>query len=163
LSTWKAERDKYWRHNYENKASPLSAPSAGTESYTGVKSVKDAADEWSDGEDSGLDQLEQYLSEQPDRSYSPANSPVRHWLARWKIWPQLAATALDIYAVPAMADELKRLFSQVGDAISSRRRHLSDDTVASLMCLKSWQSSGIMTIDKTLFERVIEAVAVAEC
>ena len=163
LSTWKAELDKYWRHNYGNKASSSSATSAGMESDTGVNSVKDAADEWSDGEDSGLDQLEQYLSEQPDRSYSSADSPVRYWLARRKIWPQLAAMALDIYAVPAMADEPERLFSQAGDAISSRRRRLSDDTVASLMCLKSWQSSGIITIDNSLFERAIKAVAVAEC
>jgi hypothetical protein len=73
-----------------------------------------------------------------------------------------AFTTLDIYAVPAMADEPERLFSQAGDAISSRRRRLSDDTVASLMCLRSWQSSGIITIDKSLFERAIEAVAVAE-
>jgi hypothetical protein len=71
--------------------------------------------------------------------------------------------ALDIYAVPAMADEPERLFSQAGDATSSRRRGLSTDTVAFLMCLKSWQSSGIITIDKSLFERTIEAVALVEC
>lgn len=162
LSTWKAELDKCWRHNYGNKASSSSATSAGLESDTGVKTVKDAADEWSDGEDSGLDQLEQYLSEQPDRSYSSADSPIRYWLARRKIWPQLAAMALEIYAVPAMADEPERLFSQAGDAISSRRRRLSDEMIASLMCLKSWQSSNIITIDKSLFERAIEAVVVAE-
>lgn len=42
-------------------------------------------------------------------------------------------------------------------------RRLSDDTVALLLCLKIWQTSGIITIDKSLFERSIEAVAVAEC
>ena len=47
-------------------------------------------------------------------------------------------------------------------AISPRRRRLSDDSVASLMCLKSWQSSGIIEIDKSLFERAIEAAAAAE-
>lgn len=111
--------------------------SAGTDSDTEAKIVKHAADEWSDGEDSGLDQLEQYLSEQLDRSYSSADSPIRYWLARRKIWPQLAAMTLDIYAVPTMADEPERLFSQAGDAISPRRRRLSEDSVASLMCLKS--------------------------
>jgi len=35
--------------------------------------------------------------------------------------------------------------------------------VAFLMFLDSWQSSGIITIGKSLFERAIEAVAVAEC
>jgi hypothetical protein len=64
--------------------------------------------------------------------------------------------------MPAMADEPERLFSQAGDAISPRRRRLSDDTVASLMCLKSWQSSGIIAIDKILFERAIEATALME-
>lgn len=162
LSTWKVELDKYWRHNYEHKVASSPATSAGTDSDNGEKSVKHVADEWSDGEDSGLDQLEQYLSEQPDRSYSSADSPIKYWLARRKMWPQLAAMALDIYAVPAMADEPERLFSQAGDAISPRRRRLSDDTVASLMCLKSWQRSGIITIDKSLFERAIEASAVVE-
>lgn len=137
LSTWKAESDKYWRHNYEHKAPSSSMTSAGTDSDTGAKSVKHAADEWSDGEDSGLDQLEQYLSAQPDRSYSSADCLIKYWLGRRKIWPQLAAMPLDIYAVPAMADEPERLFSQAGDAISPRRRRLSDDSVASLMCLKS--------------------------
>lgn len=136
--------------------------SAGTDSDTGVRSVKHAADEWSDGEDSGLDQLEQYLSEQPHRSESSAESPTNYPLAKRKIWPQLAAMALDIYAVPAIAIEPKRLLSQADDAISPRRRHLSDDSVASLMCLKSWQSSGIIKIDKGLFERAIKAAAAAE-
>ena len=131
--------------------------SAGTDSDSGGKSVKHAADEWSDGEDSGLNQLEQYLSEQPDRSYSSADSPIKYWLARRKMWPQLAKMALDIYAVPAMADEPERIFSQAGETVSARRRRMSDDTVASLMCLKSWQSSGIITIDESLFARAIEA------
>lgn len=157
LSTWKAELDKFWRHNYEHKPGLTPANSVGTESDSGGMSVKHAADEWSDGEDSGLDQLEQYLSEQPDRSYSSADSPIKYWLARRKIWPQLAKMALDIYAVPAMADELERLFSQAGDTLSARRRRMSDDTVASLMCLKSWQSSGVITINESLFERAIEA------
>lgn len=70
--------------------------------------------------------------------------------------------ALDIYAVPAMADEPERLFSQAGDTLSARRRRMSDDTVASLMCLKSWQSSGVITINESLFERAIEATDEAE-
>jgi hypothetical protein len=49
----------------------------------------------------------------------------------------LLAMALDIYAVLAMADEPERLFSQAGEVISTQRRRLSDDSVASLMCLKS--------------------------
>ena len=53
------------------------------------------------------------------------------------MWPQLAKMALDIYAVPAMADEPERIFSQAGETVSARRRRMSDDTVASLMCLKS--------------------------
>lgn len=157
LSTWKAELDKFWRHNYEHKPGLTPSNSAGTDSDSGGKSVKHAADEWSDGEDSGLDQLEQYLSEQPDRSYSSADSPIKYWLARRKMWPQLAKMALDIYAVPAMADEPERIFSQAGETVSARRRRMSDDTVASLMCLKSWQSSGIITIDESLFARAIEA------
>jgi hypothetical protein len=85
-----------------------------------------------------------------------------YWLARRKICCSLLAMALDIYAVLAMADEPERLFSQAGEVISTQRRRLSDDSVPSLMCLRSWRSSGIIKIDKSLFERAIEAAVVAE-
>lgn len=55
------------------------------------------------------------------------------------------------------------LFKQAGDAVSSRRRLLSDDIIAALMRLESSQRSGIITIDKSLFECAIEADPVAHC
>ena len=102
LSTWKAELDKYWRHNYGNKAPSPSATPAETASDTGVKSVKDAADEWSDGEDSGLDQLEQYLSEQPDRSYSSAGRTRRSGTG-WedgRSGPVVSTSKLEVFPTP---------------------------------------------------------------
>jgi hypothetical protein len=45
LSTWKAELDKYWRHDYEHKALSSSMTSAGTDSDTEAKIVKHATDE----------------------------------------------------------------------------------------------------------------------
>ena len=81
---------------------------------------------------------------------------------RRKIWPQLAAIALNICAVPAIADESERLFSQAGGTISPQRRRLSHDSVASLIRLNSWQSSGIIKIDKSFFELATEAAAAAE-
>lgn len=84
LSPWDVELDKYWRYNHEHKVASSATSAAGANRDTGEKSVEHVAGEWSDGEDSGLDQLEQYLSEQPDRSYSSADSPIKYWLARTK-------------------------------------------------------------------------------
>jgi hypothetical protein len=43
-----------------------------------------------------------YLSEQSDSSYSSVDILIRYWSTRRKTWPQLAAMALNLYAVPAM-------------------------------------------------------------
>lgn len=150
LLEWKTQFEKHWKI-YKAMAPP--APATARDN----KKDKHAADEWSDGEDGPEDQLEQYLLEPPDRSLSSADSPVDYWLARRKCWPQLAAMALDVYSVPAMADEPERLFSQIGDVLSPRRRRITSAHTAFLMCLKSWHKSGLITLDKSLFERAIQA------
>jgi hypothetical protein len=64
--------------------------------------------------------------------------------------------ALDIYATPAMSDEPERVFSIAGNLLSPRRRQLSGEAVEQMLCLRSWQRSGIITLEQGLFEEATE-------
>jgi len=153
LNKWKTELELYW-YRYKDKASQEQSPRAASKCKD-----KHAADEWSDGEETdALDQLEQYLAELPDRTFSAADSPILYWQARKKMWPQLAQLALDIYSVPAMADAPERLFSQTGDILSPRRRQITSDHIKFIMCLRSWIDQGLITLDKSTFQRAIQAL-----
>ena len=59
--------------------------------------------------------------------------------------------ALDIYAVPAMSDEPERVFSTAGNLLTPRRRCMKGEAVEQMLCLKSWQRSGIVSLDQGLF------------
>ncbi|KAF4546914.1 Hypothetical protein D9617_100g032550 [Elsinoe fawcettii] len=118
-------------------------------------------DWFSDEDDEGAevdehDELNQYLVEHRPAELTVDDSPISYSLVKRQRWPRLSSLALDIYAVPAMSDSPERLFSQAGDAISSRRRLLHSETVEWLMSLKSWISSGLITLDPSLFGRILE-------
>jgi hypothetical protein len=66
--------------------------------------------------------------------------------------------ALDIYATPAMSNEPERVFSIAGNVLTLRRRCLTDYAVKQILCLRSWQKSGIITLNHTLFEEAVTAV-----
>jgi hypothetical protein len=147
LSTVKAALGEYWRSNYRDTvAHSHSVPSDASCDNTR------APDEWSDGEACDVDQFEQYQSERPDKSYESKESPVEYWVRRRRRWPQLATMALDIYSVPAMAGGSEVNFGQITKACSSGEQQLDDNTQACLMCLKIWQSAGIVNIDESFFE-----------
>ena len=63
--------------------------------------------------------------------------------------------ALDVYAVPACSDEPERVFSQGGALLIPRRRQMTGDHVQEILCLRSWQKSGIVTLDGALFEQAV--------
>jgi hypothetical protein len=63
--------------------------------------------------------------------------------------------ALDVYSTPAYSDEPERVFSQGGALLAPRRRQLTGDHVQEILCLRSWQYSGIVTLDGALFEQAI--------
>ncbi|KAF4546994.1 Hypothetical protein D9617_74g064560 [Elsinoe fawcettii] len=91
-----------------------------------------------DEEDEGVevdehDELNQYLVEHSPAELTVDDSPISYWLTKRQRWSRLSSLALDIYAVPAMSGSPERLFSQAGDAISSRRRLLHSETVEWLM------------------------------
>jgi hypothetical protein len=63
--------------------------------------------------------------------------------------------ALDIYSTPACSDEPKRVFSKGSNLLQQRRRQMLADHVQEILCLQSWQSCGIITLDSTMFEQVV--------
>ena len=102
-----------------------------------------------------IDHLAEYLAERnSDSGLEPDQSPISYWVARQKRWPQLSLLALDTFSVPAMSDAPERVFSSTGDVVSPRRKRLKDETIEVIMCLKSWQASGVMKIDATMFKEL---------
>jgi hypothetical protein len=118
----------------------------------------------SDSDDDSVgtyDQLEQYVHEPRLRSstMSIGDSPIPYWISKLPVWPQLAQMSLDIYSTPACSDEPERVFSMAGNVLNPRRRCLTGDTVQELLCLRSWERSGIIKLQATDYE---EAVASAD-
>lgn len=64
--------------------------------------------------------------------------------------------ALDIYNVPPCSEAPERVFSIAGNTITPRRRVMTADTIQELLCLRSWQESGIVKLDRGLFEKAVE-------
>ena len=110
-------------------------------------------DEWNDDDDH-IDQLELYLQE----AYSKINtqdSPIPYWLSKVKDWPQLSRMALDIYSTPVCSDEPKRVFSIAGNLLTPRRRQLGGEVVQQLLCLRSWQGSGLIKLDQPTLTQAV--------
>jgi hypothetical protein len=85
------------------------------------------------------------------------SSPIPYWISKLPIWPQLAQMALDVFSTPPMSDELERVFSIAGNLLSPRRRKMKGESVEHLLCLRSWQKSGIITLDQRMMKQAIEA------
>jgi hypothetical protein len=66
--------------------------------------------------------------------------------------------ALDVYSTPPMSDEPERVFSTTGNLMSARRRHLAGQSVEQMTCLRSWDRSGIITLDEGLFDSAVATV-----
>ena len=101
-----------------------------------------------------MDQLKAYIDE-PFALVPQDQSPIPYWISKLSVWPQLATLALDLYSTPACSDEPERIFSQGGSLLSPRRRQMTGDHVQEVLCLRSWQASGIVTLDGDLFEQAI--------
>ena len=58
-------------------------------------------------------------------------------------YPPLPKMAIDIYSIPTMSAEPKRIFSGAKRTISDSRGSLKSETIKLLECLKSWFRLGI--------------------
>jgi hypothetical protein len=114
-------------------------------------------DEWSSYTDD-LDQLQLYEREPYTEDPSAFDSPIPYWLNKRAVWPQLAQMALDVYSTPAMSDEPERVFSVSGNVLAPRRRSLTSIVMQWLLCLRSWQSSELITLDQRLLRAAVITV-----
>jgi hypothetical protein len=104
------------------------------------------------------DQYAKYVAEpRPLRTQMTRHdSPIPYWISKLTVWPELAKIALDIYCTPPMSDEPERVFSIAGNTLNPRRRMMTEDTVQELLCLRSWQRSGLVQFDHTMFEKAVQ-------
>ena len=63
--------------------------------------------------------------------------------------------ALNVYSIPACSNNPERVFSEGGALLIPQRRQLSGDHVQQILCLRSWQRSGIIALDGALFEQAV--------
>lgn len=101
------------------------------------------------------DQLLQYTAERESSDLSAYDSPLPYWINKQRQWPQLAQMAFDIYSTPAMSDEPERVFSIAGNTLNPHRRRLTSAAVQQLLCLRSWQQSGVITLDTRLIRQAV--------
>jgi hypothetical protein len=104
-----------------------------------------------------MDQLQQYEQEAYPQYPQTFDSLMDYWISKRKLWPQLARMALDIYSTPAMSDEPERVFSIAGHVLAPSRRCLTSDAMQWLLCLRSRQSSEIITLDQRLLRHAMIA------
>lgn len=69
--------------------------------------------------------------------------------------------ALDVYSTPAMSDEPKNVFSIAGNTLNPRRRCLKGDAVEQVLCLRSWQNSGLINLNRRLCNKAVAAAEAA--
>jgi hypothetical protein len=114
-------------------------------------------DEWTplDEQNEQIDQLKAYLAE-GFAQISVDQSPIPYWISKLSVWPQLARMALDIYSTPPCSDDPERVFSEGSALLVPRRRQLGGNHVREILCLRSWQDTGIITLDGALFEQAIK-------
>lgn len=83
------------------------------------------------------DEYEAYLAtdrESPDGR----DAAITFWNLRYHSQPALALFALDMLAIPCMADDCERLFSGTGLMITSRRSRLLPDIIEASELLRVW-------------------------
>jgi hypothetical protein len=61
-------------------------------------------------------------------------------------WPWLSYMAIDILSIPAMSDELERVFSGARRTILWERGQMELETLEMTECLKHWKRSGILDV-----------------
>jgi hypothetical protein len=54
-----------------------------------------------------------------------------------------------------MSDEPERVFSIARNLLAPRRRRLKGEGVEQMLCLRSWQRSGIIKLDQALFANTV--------
>jgi hypothetical protein len=127
---------------------------------TAIAAAADEGDEWSNDDDAiGADQL--WLHEhEPHPKMTPKDSPIPYWVSKRSIWPQLAQMALDVYSTVLMSDAPECAFSGIGMLLTPCRRNMTGEGVEQMECLRSWQGSGIISLDQGLFNSAVATTSI---
>ena len=76
-------------------------------------------------------------------------NPIQWWQSMRKWRSRLSRMALDLLSIPAMSAKAERIFSHGGNIIRPNRASLKPNTVAAAICLKQWDSEGVIEWKKT--------------
>lgn len=103
-------------------------------------------DSYSD-DDEGLDEYTKWRASEPKWKKaifeSPGSNPVKYWVALRHKYPNLARFAIDLLTIPASSCDCERMFSELGDLLTPRRRNISPQLLAALQCIRAWRSAGL--------------------
>jgi hypothetical protein len=147
-----------WVNEYKDRPMVPHSLSSSTTATTTVAPIVDHEDGWMDDDANNPgDQLLLHEVE-PHPQISVKESPIPYWISKQAVWPQLVQMALDIYSTPACSDKPERVFSMAGNLLSPRRRQLKGESIEQMLCLRSWQASGLINLD-TLCSRVVSSSA----
>ena len=86
------------------------------------------------------DEMRDYLSSSSGAhlEHRQPSYVIKWWYSQRHRWPILAQFAIEIFSIPAMSDDIERIFSGARRTISWERSRLGLDTVEAIECLATW-------------------------
>ena len=87
-------------------------------------------------------ELDRYFRLEPQE----VSDPIQWWVDHKGSFPRLSMFALDILAIPAMADDCERAFSTAKLTITSQRHSLKEAMIEMLQLMKNWTRNGCIEL-----------------
>jgi hypothetical protein len=87
-------------------------------------------------------ELDRYYRLEPQE----VSDPTQWWVEHRSSFPRLSRFALDILAIPAMADNCERAFSTAKLTITSQRHSLKESMIETLQLMKNWTRDGCVEL-----------------
>ena len=87
-------------------------------------------------------ELERYYKLEP----RDISDPIQWWVDHKGSFPRLSRFALDVLAIPAMADDCERAFSMAKLTITSQRHALKETMIEKLQLMKNWTRNGCIEL-----------------
>ncbi|CAO2655095.1 Nn.00g101590.m01.CDS01 [Neocucurbitaria sp. VM-36] len=104
------------------------------------------------------DEFKRWKRSEPaaERGTEHADNPIKYWVSMRDCYPSLSKLALDVLSIPASSCECERLFSELGDLLEPRRRHLGPQLLAAIQCVRRWQRAGLGGEDEVVEEEAAD-------
>lgn len=108
--------------------------------------INELAGGYSDDEsEADGDEYDRWLKHEPkwtQQQFDSGDSPVKYWIALRSKYPNLASFAIDMLTIPASSCECERVFSELGDLLEPRRRHMGAQLLAAIQAIRAWLKAG---------------------